>query len=190
VVSPVRRAAVAVVALLAGLVCLGLWRLIGGTERQPYAPGAEPPRSVHVTQGHTYAIAVSGGVPALLAAGVPVSTGQNDQQSPDLECDWSTGGGVPESLETTPESTTTKATAVVGSFVAPVSGRITVNCQHWGTVFVPDADDAPGDPSGWFLAASTVLLCAGGAAAMSAGWAGMSQRSAAEDEDEYNLSPG
>jgi hypothetical protein len=173
--SPIPRAAVAVVALLAGLVCLGLWRVVGGMEKQPYAPGAQPRRSVTVTAGHSYTIAVPGGVPALLAAGVPVSTGDNQQQSPDLQCTWSTGG-APQVLRVTPENTETKATEVVGSFLAPVSGRLTVDCQHWGTVFVPDADDAPGDPSGWFLLASTVLLAAGGAAAMSAGWNAASRR--------------
>ncbi len=168
-------AAVGAVALLAGVVCLGLWRLTGATEKQPYTPDAQPPRSVMVTQGQAYSIAVPGGVPALLAAGVPVTTGQN-AQSPDLECDWASGGGAAESLKVTPESTSTKATNVVGSFAAPITGRITVNCQHWGTVFVPDADDASGDPSGWFLLASTVLLFAGGAAAMSSGWTAVSRR--------------
>lgn len=168
-------AAVAAVALLAGVVCLALWRLVGATERQPYAPDAQPRRSVMVTQGQAYSIAVPGGVPALLAAGVPMTTGQS-QQSPDLECDWTSDGGAAESLKVTPESTSTKATNLVGSFAAPISGRITVDCQHWGTVFVPDADDAPGDRSGWLLLASTVLLFAGGAAAMSSGWAAVSRR--------------
>jgi hypothetical protein len=150
--------------------------LVGGTEAQPFAPGAQAPRSVEVTSGQTYLIAVPGGMSALLGAGVPVTTAHDGGQSPDLECTWNSGGGGAQSLRTTAESTTTKAVDVVGSFVAPVTGRITVDCQHWGTVFVPDADDAPGDPSGWFLVASAVLLLVGGAAAMSSGWSAATRR--------------
>ena len=174
--SRIPKAVVAGVTLLLGVVCLGLWRLVGGSESQPFAPGAQPPNSVTVTVDHTYSIAVPGGVSAMRAAGTPVTTSSGGAQSLDLDCDWSTGGAAPQALKTTAESTSTKATEVVATFAAPVSGRIAVTCRHWGTVFVPDADDASGDPSGWFLIAATVLFVVGGAAALSSGWSAAAGR--------------
>jgi hypothetical protein len=186
------KTAVAVVCLITGLVCLGLWRLVGGTETQPFAPGAAPPQYVRVTSGNTYHLAVPGGVPALLSAGLPLSGGASGS-SPDLECAWNSAGFAAQPLRTTPESSDTKATDVIGSFVAPVTGRIHVDCQHWGPVFVPDADDASGDPAGWLLVTSTVLLLIGGAAALSSGWAYDSRRAAgapAEPDPEARVEVG
>jgi hypothetical protein len=111
----------------------------------------------------------------LLSAGLPLSGGASGS-SPDLECAWNSAGFAAQPLRTTPESSDTKATDVIGSFVAPVTGRIHVDCQHWGSVFVPDADDASGDPSGWLLLLASLLLLVGGGTALSAGWSGWLHR--------------
>jgi hypothetical protein len=139
---------------------------------------------VAVTSGNTYSLAVPGGMPALLAAGVgQAGAGDAGGSAPDLECQWNSPGYPPQVLKTTAEGVDTKATDVVGSFVAPVTGRLHIDCQHWGSMFVPDADGAAGDPSGWLLLASSVLLLLGGSAAVSAGWSGWARRFAGRAAD-------
>jgi len=49
-----------------------------------------------------------------------------------------------------------------------------VTCTDLGTVFVPDADNHPGDAAGLFLLLSVVALSVGGMLAMSALYAASS----------------
>jgi hypothetical protein len=109
---------------------------------------------------------VRGGVDALTKAHASPSTPQ---------CSWSADGSGLQVLQVT-AAADDKATNVVGTFVAPVSGSIHVECTGWGPVFVDDADDAAGDPSGYFLVLAVVALTLGAALAMSAMWTASQRR--------------
>ncbi len=166
------RAVAAVVALLLGLAMLGLWRVVSSNQNLPFDKGATPPSSVQVTKGRSYTLAVPGGVPALIAHGMPTrSTG--DQQVVSLECTWSTpsAGSGPVTgrspLTVQPETVGTKAENDVGRFFAPITGRISVDCAGWGPMFVPNSDDRPHDWAGAALLLATILLTVGGALALS-----------------------
>ncbi len=166
------RAVAAVVALLLGLAMLGVWRVVSGNQDLPFDKGATPPSSVQVTKGRSYTLAVPGGVPALIAHGMPTrSTG--DQQVVALECTWSpssaqqAGSGARSPLTVQPETVGTKAENDVGRFFAPITGRIGVDCAGWGPVFVPNSDDRPHDWAGTALLLATILLTVGAALALS-----------------------
>lgn len=150
--------------LLAGLLCLALWRVLSGSENLAFTDGAGAPPLAHVTEGNTYSLAVPGGAPAMIAHGVYGPAGGTLE----LSCDWSEGGSQPQSLSVTPEKTDTKAQTTVARFAAPVSGDIRVTCANWGPVFVSDADDVAGDTSGWFLVGAVITLTAGIGFALSA----------------------
>jgi hypothetical protein len=159
---PLSKAVIAVVLLFGGMVCAGLWRVVSAGEHQPFAPGATPPSSVHVTRDKTYHLAVPGGVGALQSAGVPTitsSTGGSDTLA--LQCVWAVPGHSAQSLAVSAETVDTKAVDTVAAFNAPLTGRIRVRCDEWGTMFVPDADGHPGDPAGWYLVLTIVLLSVG-----------------------------
>lgn len=153
------RALIAIVTLLIGLALLGLWRVLDGNERVPFARDATPPRYVHVTSDHTYALAVPGGVRAMLARGIAVSQSQGTIA---LQCDYTPQGSAASiSLQVSPESSESKAETTVGTFVAPVTGDIAVKCTGWGAVFVPNSDDRPTDYAGWALLGAIITLTAG-----------------------------
>lgn len=154
-----RSTVAAVVLILGGLLLLGLYRLIGGTEQHAYAPGATPPNGVHLTAGHVYRLAVPGGVKALNAHGLAQST---------LRCTVAGQDGAFVPLTVAPESDDTRATNVVASFTAPISGAAHVDCTGWGAMFVDDADGAPADVAGWCLLASILALTIGVGLALSA----------------------
>jgi hypothetical protein len=167
--TPVRAVA-AVVLLLAGLALLGMWRVVSGNQDLPFDKGAVPPASVAVTKGQEYALAVPGGVPAMIARGVPTrNTG--DQTVIALECTWSSPGaaGATRSPLTAAqeESDATKAEDTVGHFFAPITGRITVECAGWGPMFVPNSDDRPHDWAGLALLLSIIALTVGSGLALS-----------------------
>jgi hypothetical protein len=173
-------AALGVGLLLAGIFSLGLWRVLSGSENLPFADGAANPPAAHVTEGDTYSLAVPGGVRALIAHGVY----GDPQGALTLECQWSVGHVPPQVLDVNAERTDTKAETTVGRFTAPVTGSIRVTCSNWGAVFVPDADGAASDTAGWLLVASTVLLTAGVACALSAARTASLQRSRWPGEDD------
>jgi hypothetical protein len=150
--------------LLAGLLCLALWRVLSGTENLAFTEGAGSPPAAHVTEGDTYSLAVPGGAPAMVAHGVFGATGGPLS----LSCEWSEGGSPTQSLSVTPENTDTKAETTVARFAAPVTGDIRVTCANWGPVFISDADDVGADTSGWFLVAAVITLTAGIGFALSA----------------------
>lgn len=158
------RVVLAVALLLLGLAALGLWRVLSGSEDLQFAKGATPPSTVEVTSGHEYSLAVPGGVWAMRDHGVPLRA---DGSALILECRYTTPGQPGTApLTVTPEGPGTKFETTVGTFVAPVTGRIHVNCSGWGTMFVPDSDDHSTDFSGWALLASIIFLTIGAALAM------------------------
>jgi hypothetical protein len=177
------RGAVGAVLLLLGLASLGGWRLLSGIQSQPYASGATPPTSVHVTEGHSYSLAVPGGVGAMIRAGVPTTPTRNGAQL-GLECSWSIHGAAAQALTVSAESVDTKAETTVGGFVAPATGALRITCAHWGAMYVPDSDDRAADVSGWLLVLSTIALTIGGALALSAGYAATATRTRTVSDDD------
>jgi hypothetical protein len=152
-----RRPVVAVVALLAGLVALVLWRVASNGEHLPYRDGATP-QPTHVTKDNTYSLAVPGGVPAMLRAGV-LTRSVNGNEVLALQCTYALVGGPAKTpLDLTAESTSTKAENQIAQFVAPVTGRVNIACAGWGQVFVPDSDNRPYDWAGFAVLAATILL--------------------------------
>lgn len=145
--------------LVLGILLGGLYRVTSGTERHAYAPGAVPPSSVHVTVGHTYMISVPGGVAALQDHGLSPSG---------LTCEWSAGGSAAQVLSVQLYGPDAKATDAIGTFGAPVTGDIHIDCIGWGTVFVDDADHARGDLAGLFLVLCVIALTLGAALGLSA----------------------
>ena len=181
------RVVLAVALLLLGLAAIGLWRVLSGSEDLPFAKGATPPSTVSVTSDHVYSLAVPGGVRAMRDRGVPLRA---DGSALVLECRYTTPGQpgtVP--LTVTAEGPGSKYENIVGTFVAPVTGRIHVDCSSWGAMFVPNSDDHSTDFSGWALLASVVLLTIGAALAMAEIRAAMLRSSrAAGRQDEIEAS--
>ena len=154
-----RRAAIAVVLLLAGLALAAAFRVISGTEHQAFAVGAVPPSSTPVTEGKTYELSVPGGVPALKKKGVDVTTAQ---------CAWSVAGSGSQVLEVAASGADTKAINTVGTFVSPVNGSIHVDCAGWGPMYIDDADNTPSDVAGWCLVLGVIALAVGAGLGVSA----------------------
>jgi hypothetical protein len=169
VIVSARKSGVAVGLLIAGLLCLGLWRVFSGSEHQAFAKGATPPSSSSVTAGHTYSLAVPGGVPAMLSHGIS-QLNSNGNQILALTCEWSENGSSRQSLPVSSESIGTKAETTVAHFTAPVTGRISVACDGWGAMFVPDAASGSSDPSGLFLLLAIGTLTVGASLALSVGY--------------------
>jgi hypothetical protein len=155
---------VAVALLLIGLATFGLWRVLSGSEDLPFAQGATPPSTVAVTSGHSYSLAVPGGVRAMHDHGVPLRV---DGSTLVLTCRYTTPGQPGTvALSVSPEGLGSKYETTVGTFVAPISGRIHVDCSGWGAMFVPNSDDHSTDFSGWALLASIITLTIGAALTM------------------------
>lgn len=153
-----RRAAVGTASLLIGLLLWGIAVIAHGSQRQSFASGAVPPDLSSVTQGREYLVSVPGGVRALSDLGLDPAS---------MTCEYVTPDGRRASLSITAEAPDTKAVNTVGRFVAPVSGRIGVDCTGYGRVFLDGADDAPTDWSGTALVAAMILLTIGGGVLLS-----------------------
>lgn len=178
--GPALRGAIGAGLLLVGLVCLALWRVFSGTENLPFTEGAGTPPRAHVTEGDTYSLAVPGGARAMIAHGVYGPPGGTLQ----LTCEWSTGGSLSQTLNVTAESSDAKAETTVARFTAPTTGYIRVTCANWGAVFIPDADNASADISGWFLVAAVITLTIGVGLALSAAREASLRQSAWSGNDE------
>jgi hypothetical protein len=137
---------------LAGLVLWVLYRVQAGSEAHSFAPGALAPRTVHITQGHTYHLAIPGGVNAELARGV---------DSKVLQCTISGSGHSASGLAITAEDSGTKAINQIASFFGPFTGDAHIYCTSLPPVFVDDADNAKADVSGFWLVLATICLTVG-----------------------------
>jgi hypothetical protein len=151
------RAAAATGLIIAALLFGALYRIVSGTEHHAYAPGSVAPNSVHITQGKSYMLATAGGVKDLQARGVDVARPQ---------CEWSVDGAASQALSVTAAGSQTKATNVVGTFDAPYTGNVHIDCLGWGPMFVDNADTSAPDVAGWLLLIATVMLTAGIALAL------------------------
>lgn len=132
----------------------GLWlasRLIAGTQPHVYADGP-PPKTVQLIAGHRYTLAIRGGVPAAEKIGVAPSILVCSASSPQI--------GV-RPLTVSAEPSGTKAVNQIGTFTAPVTGRVHISCVGLGAVFVDDSVDAPADHAGLALLLATIALTLG-----------------------------
>jgi hypothetical protein len=148
--SPI--AAFAGIALL--VVGLGLWavsRVIAGTEPHSYGDGVAP-ATVELARGHSYALAIRGGVPAERRSFVTPTT---------LRCTATSTSRGALRLVVRPELRSSKAINQIGTFTAPLSGRFAVRCAGLSDVFVDNAADAPGDAAGFVLVLAVIALAIG-----------------------------
>lgn len=151
-----RRPVMAVSAVV--LVVLGVWfwalyHFTVNGERHSYGADAGAPRTVRVSAGSTYHLAVHGGVRTLTRLGLAPEL---------LGCTYTPSGrSQPRALHITPESQQTKALDQIASFVAPQYGRISVACAGVPAVFVDNADDSGSDRSGLFLLLASIALAMG-----------------------------
>jgi hypothetical protein len=178
-----RRPMVAMALLLVGVLCLILWRVLSGDSGLPYRSDASAPPTAQVTKNKVYSLAVPGGVRVLRDRGVPTVAAQNSELL-NLQCTYSGGGSVPRALAVNAESTQTKAENTVAHFIAPLTGPIHVDCDGWGTMFIPDSDNRPADTAGWLLVIATVTLTIGAGLGLSALRTSHAQRSATASEDD------
>lgn len=147
-----RRAAFGAAALLLGLLLWGAAVVLHGSQKQSFARGAVPPDFSSVTEGVEYLVSVPGGVRTLSGMGLDPAS---------LSCEYVTPSGQRAGVALTPEASDTKAVNTIGSIVAPVGGRIGVDCTGYGRVFLDGADDASTDWSGVALVAAMALLTVG-----------------------------
>ena len=164
------RGVIAMVLLLAAVLCGGLYRIADGAEKHSYNSGARPPATAKVTTGHQYEISVPGGRKALEKRGISTDVAQ---------CSLSEGGASPTALTIRPLSADVRPTNAVATFVSPLSGRVHLDCGPWGAVYVDDADDSAWDFSGLFLVLAALFLTAGVALGLSALYA----RTARDDHE-------
>jgi hypothetical protein len=169
-----RRAALAVALLLAAVLCGALWRVSDGAEHHSYNSGATPPDTVRLSAGHRYEISVPGGRKALQKRGVITTSAQ---------CSVSQNNGLDVALTVTVLSPDVRPTNALGSFIAPVSGRVHVDCGSWGAVFVDDSDDSSWDFAGLWLVLTAIFLTAGVALGLSALYARSEGRAARENDE-------
>lgn len=152
--GPAAPRALAVGALLVvlGVLCWLLYAVQAGTEQHSYAAGGPPPNYVRVVSGHTYWIAIPGGVRAESGAGLDPAK---------LQCTATSPGEAPGPLDVAAETGDSKAIDQIGSFVAQVSARVHVDCTGIGSVYVDNAADAGTDWSGVWLVLASILLAIG-----------------------------
>lgn len=147
--------------LVGGLILGALFRIVSGTEHHAFSMGSPSPEPVHLTADREYTLAIPGGVQAALERGVaqvPGTDGGSARLA--LECNYARGGGSTQALSVSAESVDTKATNDVGTFVAPATGTLRIDCAGLGAMYVDDADGAT-DPAGWLLVGAIVALTIG-----------------------------
>ena len=141
-----------VVLVVLGLVLCVAYRFTASDEPHSYAADAVAPYDVTLTAGHVYHVSIHRGVDAEQDLGLDPTA---------LSCSYAVEPGEDRSLPVTPEPSTSKATNVVATFQAPVTGSVHVACSGLPAVFVDDADTAPGDRSGLYLLLGLIALGVG-----------------------------
>ena len=153
------RGPIALVLLVLGVGLFCLYLVFNGSEHHSYNAGAKPAQNVQVTGGKVYEISTPGGVVGLQHRGLDPNS---------IACTYSTSQVASSSLSISSLGGGTRTTHAVATFVAPVSGDISISCTELSSgVFVDDADNAPSDPSGLFLLLATIALGVGAPIGMS-----------------------
>jgi hypothetical protein len=136
--------------VIAGLAFWALYVTQSGSERHSYTRGGSPPPTVRLVQGHTYWIAIPGGVAEEARRGIDPAA---------LQCTAARPGQAPGALNIAPEQRDSKAIDRIASFVSGINGTVQVQCTGLGTVYVDNAADASFDWSGlWLVLASLALV--------------------------------
>lgn len=150
---------VAPLALIAiGVVCWAFARSSTFTSAHSYSAAGTPSATVHLTRGHTYSLAVPGGITALHRLGVNAAT---------ATCTATGSNGFPGRLTLHAEAADTKAVNEFASFVAATTGQVTVACTSPAgakdavACYVDNADDAAADRSGYLLLIAVAALVLG-----------------------------
>jgi hypothetical protein len=163
VTQPRRRLPITAVSgtllVLLGLVAWALYVKTSGDEPHAYSHRGSPPGYVQVIAGHTYRIAIRGGVDEEVALGLDPAS---------LACTAARPGEAPGALAITYQGADTKATNDIGSFVSRITGQVHVECTGFGPVFVDNAADAAYDWSGLWLVLASLGLLVGGPLVLSA----------------------
>jgi hypothetical protein len=141
-----------VLLIIVGLLSWILYVVRAGDERHAYAHGGAPPDYVEVHSGHTYWIAIPGGVHTESDEGLDPSA---------LRCTAAISGQGPTPLVLSAEGTQSKATDQIASFVAGLSAQVHVDCTGIGSVYVDNAADAGTDWSGLWLVLAGLALAIG-----------------------------
>ncbi len=135
-----------------GLVLCVAYRFTASNEPHSYAADAVAPYDVRVTQGQLYHVAIHRGIDAEQDLGlVPAA----------LACTYAVQPGTERPLSLTAEPSTSKATNVIATFQAPVTGSVHIGCTGLPAVFVDDADNESADRSGWYLLLGVLALVTG-----------------------------
>ncbi len=137
------------------LVVLGalfwvLSRVAAGGEAHAFAPGHPPPHDVHLVSGQTYRLAIHDGVRAAQRSG-------RDPKS--VACSADYGDVAPTALRLTPETSDTKATDTIASFIAPTTGNAHLACAGLPAVYVEGTGG--GDASGLLVVLAAIALGVG-----------------------------
>lgn len=145
-----RPLSVGAILVFAGLAMWALYVQQSRGESHAYSPDGKPANYVQLVAGHTYSIAIHGGVAREAELGLDPAA---------LQCTAARSGEAPGSLEVDAYDANTKATNAIASFVSQVSGEVHVECTQVGAVYVDDAADAAFDWSGvWLVFASLALV--------------------------------
>lgn len=137
------------------VIGLGAWLLHvlqSGNEQHSYAAGHTPPQYIRVDAGHTYSIAIPDGVSAETKQGLDPGH---------LACTMTAAGQTAGVLQVTAEDAQTKATNQIGTFVAPLTATVHIDCSGIGPVYVDDAADAERDWSLAWLVLAAIALAIG-----------------------------
>jgi drug/metabolite transporter (DMT)-like permease len=142
------------VLVLVGLASWVLYAVAAHRENRAYSPHGAPPAYVRVAAGHTYWLAVPGGVEKLRAAGIDPAR---------LTCTAAARGEAAGALAVTSAVTASnpdsKFTDRIGSFVAARSAQLHIGCAGIASVYVENPEDGGFDWSGaWLVLASAALV--------------------------------
>ena len=178
------KSPIAVALIIATVLFAGLYRVANGVEKHSYNAGAVPPTTVVLTSGRTYEISLPGGRDALEKRGVSVTQAL-------AQCAWTQRSGSPSEqvLDVTVVSADVRPTHAIATFVAPVSGRVHIDCAGWGAVYVDNADNAGWDYAGLFLVLTTICLTLAVALGLSALYARSGGTPRDRDEIEAGARP-
>lgn len=138
--------------VVAGLAFWALYVHESGSEKHSYTSGGNPPATVRLVAGHTYGIAIHGGVNRELQLGIVPNQ---------LRCTAALPDGLTRGLALTAEQVGTKATDRIASFTSSVSGDVQVRCAVIGAVYIDNSVDASYDWSGLFLVLTSIALLIG-----------------------------
>lgn len=145
--------------VLLGIACWALSRSTASSGGHSYSAGGTPRATVQLTRGHTYDLAIPGGIREIDRRGLDATR---------LSCTATGSDGVRARLVLQAEASDTKAVNQFATFSAPDSGSYAVACAGLAAVFVDDADNARTDRSGLLVVVAVFALTIGLALLLSA----------------------